>query len=89
MYETIVIGSGPAGATAAIYLKRFNRDVTVITSNDTALAGAHQIDNYYGFYEVSGKELYDKGVNQLKSLGIDLVDEIVVTTANVIYFGNK
>ena len=79
MYETIVIGSGPAGATAAIYLKRFNRDVTVITSNDTALAGAHQIDNYYGFYEVSGKELYDKGVNQLKSLGIALVDEIVVS----------
>ncbi len=79
MYETIVIGSGPAGATAAIYLKRFNRDVTVITSNDTALAGAHQIDNYYGFYEVSGKELYEKGIHQLKSLGIDLVDEIVVS----------
>ena len=79
MYETIVIGSGPAGATAAIYLKRFNRDVTVITSNDTALAGAHQIDNYYGFYEVSGKELYDKGIHQLKSLGINLFDEIVVS----------
>ena len=79
MYETIVIGSGPAGATAAVYLKRFNRDVTVITSNDTALAGAHQIDNYYGFYEISGKELYDKGVHQLKSLGINLIDEIVVS----------
>ena len=99
MYETIVIGSGPAGATAAIYLKRFNRDVTVITSNDTALAGAHQIDNYYGFYEVSGKELYDKGIYQLKSLGINLIDEIVVsieyyshfviTTNKNVYEANK
>ena len=79
MLETIVIGSGPAGATAAIYLKRFNQNVTVITSNDTALNGAHQIDNYYGFYEVSGKELYENGINQLKHLGVDLIDEIVVS----------
>lgn len=79
MIETIVIGSGPAGATAAIYLKRFNRDVVVITSNDTALNSAHQIDNYYGFYEVSGKELYEKGIHQLKALGINLIDEIVVS----------
>ena len=79
MFETIVIGSGPAGSTAAIYLKRFNRDVAVITSNDTALNSAHQIDNYYGFYEVSGKELYNNGINQLKHLGIDLIDEIVVS----------
>lgn len=79
MLETLVIGSGPAGATAAIYLKRFNREVTVITSNDTALSAAHQIDNYYGLYAISGKELYEKGINQLKSLEVNLIDEIVVS----------
>jgi thioredoxin reductase (NADPH) len=50
MLETIIIGSGPAGCSAAIYLKRFNKDVMVISSGDTALNQAHQIDNYYGFY---------------------------------------
>lgn len=79
MLETIIIGSGPAGCSAAIYLKRFNKEVVVISSGDTALNTAHQIDNYYGFYNISGKELYQKGLEQLKALNITVLDEVVTS----------
>lgn len=79
MLETIIIGSGPAGCSAGIYLKRFNKDVMVISSGDTALNTAHQIDNYYGFYNISGKELYQKGLEQLKALNITVLDEVVTS----------
>ena len=85
MLETIVIGSGPAGATAAIYLKRFGKDVMVISGGDTALSTAHQIDNYYGHFSVSGEELYKKGLEQLKGLEIDVVEEVVTS---IEYYGH-
>lgn len=78
MLDIIVIGSGPAGVSAAVYLKRFNLDVTVISNDNTALSSAHQIDNYYGFYGVSGEELYQNGIKQLKSLEVNVINETVL-----------
>ena len=78
MLDIIVIGSGPAGVSAAVYLKRFNLNVTVISNDNTALSSAHQIDNYYGFYGVSGEELYQNGINQLKSLEVNVINETVL-----------
>ena len=79
MLETIVIGCGPAGVSAAVYLKRFNRDVCVIGTDNTTLNVAHKIDNYYGFTDISGKELFDLGIKQLKELKIDLIEEVVTS----------
>ena len=79
MLDIVVIGSGPAGVTAAVYLKRFNHDVVVISGTQTALSSAHQIDNYYGHFAISGSDLYEKGINQLKSLDIDIIDEVVLS----------
>ena len=86
MLDIIVIGSGPAGVSAAVYLKRFNLDVTVISNGNTALSSAHQIDNYYGFYGVSGEELYQNGLNQLKSLDINLLNETVLAIESYNHF---
>lgn len=85
MLEVIVIGSGPAGASCAIYLKRFNHDVIVITKSDATLATAHQVDNYYGHYAISGADLYQKGIEQMNSLGINIVDETVLS---IEYYGH-
>lgn len=70
-YDVIIIGAGPAGVSAAIYLKRFNRNVLVVGNNNSSLHLATSIDNYYGLEAVSGKELYENGIKQLKSLDID------------------
>ena len=78
MLDIVVIGSGPAGVSAAVYLKRFNYNVTVFSNGDTTLNSAHQIDNYYGFFGISGSDLYNKGIEQLESLDINVVNETVL-----------
>ena len=52
MYDVIVIGSGPAGITAAIYAKRRNLSILVISKGIGALQKTEKIDNYYGFKDV-------------------------------------
>ncbi len=80
-YDVIIVGAGPSGISCAVYLKRFNYNVLVIKKDYGALEKA-TIDNYYGFNSISGKELFDIGVNQALSLGIDVVDEEVVSIEN-------
>lgn len=79
MYDVIVIGSGPAGITAAIYAKRRNLSILVISKGNGALQKAEKIDNYYGFENgISGKELYENGIKQAKNLGIDFTEDEVI-----------
>lgn len=78
IYDTIVIGHGPAGISNAIYLKRFNRDVLVIGKDYGALESDTYIDNYYGIKHIKGKDLIDAGIDQAKELGVDVViDEVL------------
>lgn len=85
MLETLIIGSGPAGVSAAVYLKRFNHDVVVLTGPKSTLSTAHQVDNYYGYLGISGNELYQKGIEQLNGLGITVYNETVVS---IEYYGH-
>lgn len=79
MYDVIVIGSGPAGITAAIYAKRRNLSILVISKGIGALQKAEKIDNYYGFENgISGKKLYENGVKQAKNLGIDFIEDEII-----------
>ena len=45
--RTIVIGNGPAGISAALYLKRAGMDVTILAKDGGALMKAEAIENYY------------------------------------------
>ena len=79
MWDCIIIGAGPAGISASLYLKRANKNVLVLYNNESQLLKASKIDNYYGFEEViSGKELYKKGILQAKNLGVNLKLEEVL-----------
>lgn len=71
--DVIIIGAGPCGATAAIYAARAGLEVMVFDNGQSALLKADKIENYYGFESVSGKELYEKGIKQLESLGVERV----------------
>ena len=95
MYDVIIIGSGPAGISAGIYLKRAKKNVLIISNGKSALEKAEKIENYYGIKSISGKELYEIGINQAESLNIPIEkDEVInvsynenfiVTTANSEY----
>ncbi len=79
MKKAIIIGSGPAGVSAALYLKRSGKnDVTVISNGKSALAKAEKIENYYGIEAMSGEELETQGIESAKKLGIDFINAQVV-----------
>ena len=79
MKEIIIIGSGPAGISAALYTARAGIKTTVISKGYGALAKAELIENYYGIGEaITGKELHDRGIESAKALGVNFIsDEIV------------
>lgn len=85
IYDTIVIGRGPAGISCAVYLKRFNLNPLIIAKDNGTLEQASYIDNYYGFDHISGHDLAMKGIEQAKALDIEMIDAEVVD----IQFGAK
>ena len=73
-YDVIIIGAGPAGISASLYIKRANLNVAVMYSGESQLEKAHKIDNYYGFPQgITGADLYANGIAQAKNLGVDVI----------------
>ena len=78
--HVIIIGSGPAGVSAALYARRGGADVTVITKGAGGLAAAEWVENYYGFAEpISGAELEQRGIAGAKRLGVRFETDEVLT----------
>lgn len=87
MYDVIIVGAGPAGISASLYLKRANLNVLVIFKGNGALEKASKIENYYGLQEpVSGKNLFNIGIEQAKSLGVEIVKDEVTSITLEDYF---
>lgn len=71
-YEALILGGGPAGASAALYLTRAAFSTAVIENGPLALSGAGLIANYYGV-TASGRELYAAGLAQAKAAGAHII----------------
>lgn len=79
MNEVIVIGKGPAGISASLYIKRGGIDVTIIANGHGSLEKADKVQNYFGTAPiVSGAELLQNGIKQAEALGIEIKNEEVV-----------
>lgn len=79
IYDSIIIGDGPAGISAALYTIRANMKTLVFGLGDSVLKKAAKIENYYGFSEpVSGERLVSEGVKQLERLGGKIIREEVI-----------
>lgn len=77
MLDVIIIGSGPAGLSAAVYAKRANLHVLVVEKvyyGTGQIAESHQVDNYLGFSGISGYELGEKFREHAVSLGVEFKD---------------
>ena len=80
MSKVIIIGSGPAGVSAALYTQRAGIETTVISKRGGALLKAEKIENYYGFSDsISGEKLYNDGIDGAKRLGVKFIDDEVVS----------
>lgn len=72
--HVIIIGSGPAGVSAALYARRGGAEVTVISKGPSTLAAAEWVENYYGFPEpITGAALEQRGIDGAKRLGVRFV----------------
>jgi alkyl hydroperoxide reductase subunit F len=73
IYESIIIGGGPAGITAGIYLARKKVKFLMVAGNiggQTLWGG--EIENYTGYQYISGYELAQKFSEHLKNFDIEL-----------------
>lgn len=77
MYDAVIIGRGPAGLTAAIYLARAGKRVLVIGGENKIWNKNVVINNYFGVKEVNGEELMIRGEEQAKSFGAEIKKGLV------------
>ncbi len=70
MYDVIILGSGPAGLTAALYAARANKNTVVLGGDRLGgqMAGIAQLENYPG-WKGSGMELAEFMKSQAESFG--------------------
>lgn len=81
MYDIIIIGSGPAGLSAAIYAQRACLDTIVIEKNGISggqVLNTWEVDNYPGFPGVTGFELSRQFREHADKLGARVVQDEVV-----------
>lgn len=69
-HDLIILGTGPAGLTAALYAARYKLDFIIIgRAPGGYMMEAHEIENFPGTGKISGTELTNKITEQLKELG--------------------
>ena len=79
MFDVIIVGSGPAGATAGNYAQIAGMKVLIISKNEGALKKGGMIENYYGFPDpIDGEVIFNYGLQQAKNVGCTLLEDEVI-----------
>ena len=80
MYDLIIIGSGPAGLSAAIYAKRAGLNSLMIEKTGMSggqMISTYEVDNYPGLPGISGFDLGMKMDEHAKKLGVPVINKEV------------
>lgn len=87
MYDCIIIGTGPAGLSAALNLKTYKKSFVWFGSKSLSdkVRKAEKITNYPGFPELTGQELFAHFEDHIQSAGLEITEKTVI---NVMSAGN-
>ena len=80
-YDVAVIGTGPAGLSAAITLKIRNKNILLLGSKtgSSKVEKAHEIHNYLGLPVVTGEKLSGQFMEHLKQMEIPITEENITS----------
>ena len=72
-YDLAIVGSGPAGLSAALNAKIRNKKFIIFGNKDLS----NKINNYLGFYGMNGAEIKEKFAEHIDNMGIQITEERV------------
>lgn len=87
MYDCIIIGCGPAGMTAAVYLARAGKKVLILEKETIGgqISSSPKVENYPGFIEISGTELSNNMYEQIMKYDVDIeIEEVTKIVPGII-----
>lgn len=79
IFDCLIIGAGPAGLTAAIYLSRYRRNILVMDEGRSRAALIPESHNYPGFRGISGAQLLKILDDQVSQYGVEVQRQKVVS----------
>lgn len=79
MFDVLIVGAGPAGASAAIFTAKAGKS-TLVIDNDKSVTKRAWIENHYGVKEVTGPDLVETGKEQARKFGAEFT---VATVTNI------
>lgn len=69
-YDAVIVGAGPGGLQAAIYLGRYNRDVLLLDRSGGRTWHAKHIENVLAHHGIAGSELIQRGMEQARKFHV-------------------
>lgn len=77
-YEVVILGLGPAGLQAAVHAARRKTRVLLLGEiQKSSLFTAH-IENYFSLFNLSGEEMLQRGIEQARRFGSEILEENVI-----------
>ncbi len=84
MYDILIIGAGPAGASAALFAAKAGKK-TIVVDHDKSITKRAWVENHYGVMEISGPDLVELGKKQAAKFGAEIVADTVVNISKTDY----
>lgn len=82
-FDVAIIGGGPAGLTAAIWLARYLHRVVVIDSGDPRNWDTRGVNGFLGLPHIRPADLRARGREECRAYGVELIDDIVVAACKL------
>lgn len=77
MYDVIIVGAGPAGASAALFTAKAGKK-TLLLDNDKGMTKRAWVENHLGVPEITGPDLIEVGKKQAAKFGAEVVADTAV-----------